>query len=200
MTKFLIIAGLLAISTPDTWAQQDSSAPARVSGKRTRSGETVAAPKTPEAAPVKTENAPEKQASSEAAKVSGVKRTRSGETVAAPTTPQGDNLTPKTQPKASATAAKAYSGTVVTLLGASAGAQATLTPEVAKEAVTNGNLLGVMIGSGATAKLYAVVYADGRPASADLAQFAGASVTVTGKMEQRNGFNVLVADTIAATK
>lgn len=106
----------------------------------------------------------------------------------------------KTATAEAKTPAKTTKGTVVDISALAATGDGTVNKAKADEATKNGHVLGFMVGTGKSAKVYFVVKVDGGSYSARLAALADNPVGITGKMVSKNGVNVIVADMVETMK
>ena len=109
--------------------------------------------------------------------------------------------TPVTTPAATTTAAapaptaakgKGWSGTVCTLVGCANGKCAVISKADAKTSASRNEILCLCVKN----TCYIILNGDGTNASAKLADLAGGTVTVTGKLLKKGGVNVILADSI----
>jgi hypothetical protein len=91
-----------------------------------------------------------------------------------------------------APAGKGWSGTVCTLIGCANGKSAGISKADAKTSVSRNEILCLCVKN----SCYIILNGDGTNASAKLAELAGGTVTVTGKLLKKGGVNVILADSI----
>ncbi|MFM8178138.1 MAG: hypothetical protein ACKOAG_03005 [Candidatus Kapaibacterium sp.] len=124
------------------------------------------------------------------ASAQGFGKKKSVESAAAPVVAPTPAVT--SAPTASAPKGKGWSGTVCTLVNCANGKAADVSKADAKTSVSRNEILCLCVKN----TCYIILNGDGTNASAKLAELAGGTVTVTGKLLKKGGVNVILADSI----
>ncbi|MBM2817234.1 MAG: hypothetical protein HW421_3996 [Ignavibacteria bacterium] len=96
--------------------------------------------------------------------------------------------------------AKAIKGYVIDVVDYATGGQGRVNKEKAVDLVMKGRLLGLLSGSGKLSKIYLISNTDGSSTSKQLAELADKQIGVDGKIFQKGGILIIMADLIEAIK